>query len=65
MLWVIVASGVLVLPHTLAVYHGDALEIARHAVTMVAQERLVVWIATVFVLDQWIHSRRDRKAPEA
>ncbi|HEY3833477.1 MAG TPA: hypothetical protein VGO03_14360 [Acidimicrobiia bacterium] len=58
--WTIVVIGALVVPHALAVYHGDALEVSRHAVTLAAQTRIAVWIATVLLLDRFVEWRRAR-----
>ncbi len=45
------ALGVLVVPHALVVYHGDALEVSRHAITLAVHGRVVVWIATALTVD--------------
>jgi hypothetical protein len=58
--WTTAVIGALVVPHALAVYHGDALEVSRHAVTLAAQARIVVWIATMLLFDHVLQWRRAR-----
>ena len=53
---VIFACGFIVIPHALAVFHGDVLELARHSVSVAVQARVVVSVATAIVID-WCAAR--------
>ena len=61
--------AMLVVPHYLLVWHGDALEIDRHSLTAAVQLRLVLWIVTAIelqlVLDRIVvhRSRASNTAP--
>ena len=57
----IAAIALIVVPHALAVFHGDYLELARHSLTLAVQARVVVWIATAFALDVLVMRCRGRR----
>ena len=48
---VLIGFGVLVVPHGLVVFHGDALEVARHALTLAVHIRVTCWVGTIVVFD--------------
>ena len=61
--------AILVVPHYLLVWHGNALEVDRHSLTAAVQLRLVLWIVTAselqLVLDRIVvhQSRASNTAP--
>ncbi len=62
----IAGMALLVVPHALAAFHGDALEVARHSLSVALQARVLVWAATAFAIDACVvrhRARRDGAAP--
>ena len=57
----ILGIGFIVIPHALAAFHGDALELARHSLGAAVQARLFVWAATAYAIDEYITRRRQRQ----
>ena len=55
----ILAIGCIVIPHALAAFHGDALELARHSLGAAVQARIFVWTATAFAIDAFVMRRRQ------
>jgi hypothetical protein len=57
----LVAIGVIALqlPHALLVYHGDTLEIARHAVVMAISLRLGILLLAILVAGRFVQWRLD------
>lgn len=49
--WVPLGFLLLSYPHALLVWHGDAMAVARHALLLQIQLRLVIWIILLFVID--------------
>ncbi len=50
--WLVGAAAVaLVYPHAALVYHGDVMELARHAIGVAVQARIGVWLVLLFALD--------------
>ncbi len=47
----VVLLGFTAVPHLLAVYHGDALELGRHSLGVAAQFRVVTWLATAVLIE--------------
>jgi hypothetical protein len=57
------ATGVvafLVIPHFMVAWHGDALELDRHAISAAVQLRIVLWIVTAVGLDAVLDWRWKR-----
>ncbi len=56
--WLVGAGAVLLAyPHAALVYHGDVMELARHAIGVAVQARIGVWLVLVFALDGLISAR--------
>jgi hypothetical protein len=56
--WVIAVFFLLSIPHLYLVWHGDALDVERHAVIANVQFHLSVWLLLVLALDKVIPNRR-------
>ena len=57
----LVAAGLaalLVVPQYLIVWHGDALEIDRHAISVAVELRIALWMITAMALDAVARARR-------
>jgi hypothetical protein len=54
-------STLLLVVHYLVDWHGDALELDRHAIAAAVQLRVVLWIVTALVVDE-IATRRSVRA---
>ena len=52
-LWVSLALLLLSYPHLALVWHGDAMEVGRHAVAAAVQLRLGLWLAVLFGLQAY------------
>lgn len=66
--WLVPIGAIaLQVPHAVLVYHGDTLEIPRHAVVMAVTVRLGILLLAILVagrLVEWlVERRRDRPAP--
>jgi MYXO-CTERM domain-containing protein len=63
----LIATGVvalLIVPHFLVVFHGDALEVDRHSLSAAVELRIVLWIITAMALDELLaHSAIGRVLP--
>ncbi len=57
--YTILFMAVIVIPHALAVFHGDVFELGRHSISVALQARVVVWAATAFALDAVLLRRRS------
>jgi hypothetical protein len=55
----------LAVPHALAVYHGDALELARHAITLVLQLQICVVASIALAIDEIIVTSRQASLESA
>lgn len=49
--WVPLGLLLLLYPHALLVWHGDAMSVERHALLLQIQMRLTAWIILLFVID--------------
>ena len=49
--WVVLLSLLLTIPHLYLVWHGDALDVARHAVVANVQFHLSIWSLIILYLD--------------
>lgn len=60
----LVPLGLVILawPHALVVWHGDSMEVTRHALQMNVQLRLGAWVLALYVIDS-IAARRTQRAP--
>ena len=56
-----IASGGIAIPYALAIYQTSALEIGRHSVTLNAQSRITIWIATALTIDTIIRQRKAKQ----
>lgn len=57
--WVAILLIVSAYGHALAVYHGDAMELARHSVGVALQLRLGFWLLVLLLLDHWLSRVKD------
>jgi len=63
-LWLIPLGLLLLLyPHALLVWHGDAMAVERHALLLQIQLRLAFWIILLFVVDALARRRRHGAHP--
>ncbi len=60
----IAATGLLALLAYYAAWHGDALEVYRHALSATVQLRITMWIVTVLVVDALVARGRARSTIE-
>jgi hypothetical protein len=61
----IALAGIVAVAGFYAAWHGDALEVHRHALSAAVQLRIVVWIVTALVVDALVTpSRSDVRVPE-
>ena len=56
---VLAFMAIVVVPHAIAVFHGDVFELDRHSLSVALQARVVVWAATAFALDTVLARRVD------
>ena len=62
--WLVPASAMgLALPLSAVVWHGDTVEISRHAVCLAVQVRLGAWLLLCFVADSWLERRTRPASP--
>lgn len=54
--------GLTTIPHVLAVYHGDALELGRHSLGVAAHLRIFTWLATAVLIDVVLERRAQSRA---
>jgi hypothetical protein len=59
--WVPGVAFALQAPHAIVVYHGDTLEIPRHAMLVAITTRLSLLILALFVLDRVLEHMRARR----
>ena len=59
--WVILLSLLLAIPHLYLVWHGDALDVARHAVMGNVQFHLGIWLLLVLFVDSIFPDRQGYK----
>jgi hypothetical protein len=62
--YIVFAIALIAIPHAWAVWHGEALELNRHAIGVMVQLRIATWIMTATVLGIWIQRAAGRKAKE-
>ena len=59
--WLVPAAALAVqVPHAMVVYHGDTLEVPRHAMLVAITTRLALLILAVLALDRALEARRGR-----
>ena len=56
-LWVGITTAIV---HTYLAFAADAFEIDRHAFSATAQLRIMLWIATMVLIDRWFEAFRQR-----
>ena len=61
--WLVAIALILLeIPHALLVYHGDTLEIPRHAILMAIMLRLGLLLLALFALGALIEALSERRA---
>ncbi len=59
--WVAIVLMLTAYGHAFAVYHGDAMELARHSVGVALQLRLGFWLLVLLLLDHGLRGIKNRK----
>ena len=58
---VAIALAIFWIPHALAIYHGDALGVERHSMTLAAHARIIFWITAAIVVDRIVNNMAQRQ----
>ena len=61
---VAIALAIFWIPHALAIYHGDALGVERHSMTLAAHARIIFWITAAIVADRIVNNNEEPRGQE-